>query len=89
MEDQTLHHRLETLGHKIDRVEARLREEAHQRHDTAHLTAKELKARYVVLQARLNREAAEAEAHGHHVSNLERSVEQWLDSFDNAHAASD
>ncbi|QFT59382.1 hypothetical protein FIU94_11155 [Sulfitobacter sp. THAF37] len=88
MTDDTLHERLETLGTKIHAAEARLREEAHLHHDSMHLTAKELRDRYNRLQARLNGDIADAEAHGQRISNLERSVRQWIDSFDTTHTAS-
>ena len=88
METHTLHDRLEALGRKIHAAEERLREREHLYHDTAHLTAKELKTRYRHLQARLNGEIADAELRGEHVSDLERSVRQWLDSIDTMHVSS-
>ncbi|WP_127107241.1 3-ketoacyl-ACP reductase [Pararhodobacter zhoushanensis] len=88
MENDALHDRLAALGTRIETAEAKLREQAHWRHDAAHLTANELKDRYERVQARLNGEIAEAEAHGHHVSDLERSVQQWFESFDSTHVAS-
>ena len=88
MENQDLHARLDALGRKIHATEQRLREKAHLYHDPTHLTAKELKQSYRNLQARLNGEIAEAEAQGHHVSDLERSVQQWLDSIDTTHIGS-
>lgn len=89
MENDSLHTRLEALRQKIDAAEKKLREQEHQRQDGAHLTAQELKDRYARLQARLNGEAADAEAHGHHVTDLERSVRQWVESFDTTHVAFD
>lgn len=88
MEHPSLHDRLEALGHKIHAAEKRLREESHLFHDKAHLTSQELKARYARLQARLNGESADAEANGHHVTDLERSVQQWLESIDPSHVGS-
>ena len=87
MENDTLHDRLQALGQKIHNAEEKLREQAHLRHDSAHLTAKELKERYARLQARLNSEFADAEAHGRHVGDLERSVQQWVESFDTAYVS--
>ncbi|MBN8292136.1 3-ketoacyl-ACP reductase [Rhodobacter sp. NTK016B] len=87
MENDTLHDRLQALGQKIHNAEEKLREQAHWHHDSAHLTAKELKERYARLQARLNGEFADAEAHGRHVSDLERSVQQWVESFDTAYVS--
>ncbi|MFZ5963041.1 3-ketoacyl-ACP reductase [Thalassococcus sp. BH17M4-6] len=88
MAHPTLHDRLDALGRKIHGAEQRLRDQAHLYDDHAHLSAKELKERYADLQARLDDEEADAEAHGHHVSNLERSVHQWLESYDTTHVAS-
>ncbi|GAA4217597.1 hypothetical protein GGQ68_002210 [Sagittula marina] len=88
MEKDPLHDRLAALGRKIHAAEQKLRDHAHLYHDQAHLTSKELKERYARLQARLDDEAADDEAHGHHVTDLERSVRQWLDSFDTSHTAS-
>lgn len=88
MENDTLHDRLEALGNKIHAATEKLREDEHLYHDSMHLTAKELKERYKRLQARLNGDIADAEAHGQHVTNLERSVRQWIDSFDTTHTAS-
>ena len=87
-QDQNLHARLEALGHKIETAETKLREKPHLHSEEKHLTAKELKDRYRHLQARLNGEIADEEAHGRHVSDLERSVRQWLDSIDTTHVAS-
>ena len=88
MENDTLHTRLEALGKKIEATEEKLRKNQHLYHDSMHLTAQELKDRYARLQARLGGEVADAEAHGHHVSALELSVRQWLDSVDSSHIAS-
>ncbi|MCB1369230.1 MAG: 3-ketoacyl-ACP reductase [Rhodobacteraceae bacterium] len=88
MTNQTLHERLEKLGHAISETRARMKREAHLFSGGMHLTADELKDRYRILQARLEAEVADAEAHGHHVSDLEKSVRQWLDSVDEAHRAS-
>ncbi|MGZ9810736.1 3-ketoacyl-ACP reductase [Pseudoroseicyclus sp. H15] len=88
MENASLHARMQALGHKLQAAEERLRKEAHLHQDSTHLTAKELRERYRHLQARLNSEAAEEEAHGHHVGDLERSVQLWLDSIDTSHVSS-
>ena len=84
MAHETLHERLQSLGHKIHAAEVSLREEAHLYREDLHLTAKELKTRYTRLKAR----HADAEAHDHHLTDLERSVQQWLDSIDTTHTAS-
>ena len=88
MQHVSLHDRLAALGRKIHAAEEKLREEAHLYRDSTHHTAQELKDRYKTLQARLTGEDADAEAHGEHMSDLERSVHQWLDSIDASHTAS-
>lgn len=81
MADSDLKTRLAALDAHIDRAEARLKlkdlfSADHQ------ATAAELKQRYRLLSERLQGEINEAEAHGHHVSDLEVSVRQWLDSLE-------
>ena len=44
--------------------------------------AAELRARYEALSRKLEAEVADAEAQGAHVSDLDRSVRQWLDSLE-------
>lgn len=88
MKSKDLHTRLERLGETISKTRKRMKREAHLFHDEMHLTADELKERYHALQDRLRGEVADAEAHGRHVSNLEKSVRQWLDSIDEDHRAS-
>lgn len=85
MAHKTLHARLETLGHKIEAAEEKLRAQAHHSNVSAHLTAQDLKERYARLQARLKHEVAEDEAHGQHVTDLEHSVQQWMESIDTSH----
>ncbi len=88
MKSKDLHARLERLGQTISKTRERMKREAHLFHDEMYLTAEELKDRYHILQERLRGEVADAEAHGHHVSDLEKSVRQWLDSIDEDHQAS-
>ncbi|MEO1138962.1 MAG: 3-ketoacyl-ACP reductase [Pseudomonadota bacterium] len=81
MPDPTLKTKLSELEARIDKAEARLRSKDlfsanHQ------VTAAELRQRYRVLSERLQGEINDAEAHGHHVGNLELSVRQWLDSLE-------
>ena len=87
MTDKTLHQRLEALGQKIRATEERLRRDAHLYRDSTHLMAQELRERHARVTARVHSAVADAEAHGHHVSDLERSVRQWLDSVDAEHTA--
>ena len=42
----------------------------------------ELRTRYNALTKKVRVEVAEAEANGHHVTDLEQSVRQWLDSLE-------
>ena len=86
--EKTLHDRLHALGQKIETAEARLRAASHLKNHGAHLTAQELRERYRHLQERLNGEAAGHDAHDDRVADLERSVHQWVDSFDTTHVAS-
>jgi hypothetical protein len=85
MKEPSLHARLVALGHKIEAAEARLREKAHLYPDETHQTRIELKDRYARLMERLNEEIAGEETHGQHVSDLERSVHQWMESIDTSH----
>lgn len=87
MKTNDLHDRLDALGKKITHTRERMNREAHLFHDEMHLAGEELKERYHILQERLRGEVANAEAHGHHVSDLEKSVHQWLDSIDEDHRA--
>lgn len=88
MESKDLHARLERLGQTISHTRERMKRESHLFQDEMHLTADELKQRYLALQDRLRGEVADTEAHGQHVSDLEKSVRQWLDSIDEDHRTS-
>ena len=72
----TLTERLEEIDHKIDAAEHMLKARAEWTHGNA-LTQKELLARYAVIKRRLNRDIADLEAHGHHVTALEASLREW------------
>tara|TARA_R100000687_G_scaffold65543_2_gene54251 strand:+ start:456 stop:701 length:246 start_codon:yes stop_codon:yes gene_type:complete len=76
-----LHTQLDAQAAQIDktRSEAKAKEAWHDGH---HLTAGELEARYAYPKGELDREVADADAHGRHVSNLEYSVRQWIDGRD-------
>lgn len=73
--------RLSELEAHINKAEARLRLKGLLSADHQ-ATAAELRDRYKALTARLREEKADAEAHGHHVGDLELSVRQWLDSLE-------
>lgn len=88
MDSANLHHRLERLGRTITETRVRMQRKAHLFQDEMHLTADELKERYHALQERLRGEVADAESQGSHVSDLEKSVHQWLDSIDEDHRVS-
>ena len=76
-----LHARLDALAARIDKTRSELKaKEAW--HDGHHLTAGELEARYAYLQKELSGEIEDLEAHGHRLSNLERSVRQWVDGLE-------
>ena len=71
-----LQQRLDALGQKIGAARARVK----QGHD--HPKARQLEERYRVLKRKLDEDTADAEAHGRHVSDLEKSVQGWIESFD-------
>ena len=73
--------RLDELGQHIDRAEQRLKLKGLFSADHQ-IKVSELLERYEALSRKLEAEVVEEEAHGHHVSNLERSVRQWLDSLE-------
>ncbi len=72
----TLTERLEEVGHKIDAAEHMLKARADWTHGNA-LTQRELLSRYAVIKRKLNRDIADLEAHGHHVTALEASLREW------------
>lgn len=59
-----------------------MQRERHLFHERDHLTAEDLRSRYKILHGRVTREVASEEAHSRHVTNLERSVREWLDGID-------
>lgn len=81
MDRPDLKSRLDALSDRIDRAEARLTLKR-ALHDERAQAMSTLRQRYAVLSEKVDAETAEAEAHGHHVSDLERSVRQWLDSLE-------
>lgn len=81
MSTTDLQTRLSTLQDHIDKAEARLKLKGLFSADH-HATSAELKQRHALLSGRLRDEITQAEQHGHHVSNLEASVRQWLDSLE-------
>lgn len=87
MAHHSLHDRLEALRHRITAAEDKLRDNAHLRHEH-HVTAKELRERHAHLHERLHDDVTEKEELGQHLTDLERSVQQWLDSIDTTHIAS-
>lgn len=76
-----LYSRLDALSRKVDDTGAQLKAKALW-HDGHHLTAGELKARYAYLQSELSGEVIDLEAHGRHVSDLERAVREWVEGLE-------
>ncbi len=81
MTKNALHARLDSLSEKISKARKQLRDQKAWS-DGHRLTSGELEARYKFLKSELDGEIADLEAHGHHVSNLEASVQKWFDSLD-------
>ncbi|WP_272007534.1 3-ketoacyl-ACP reductase [Roseovarius sp. ZX-A-9] len=73
--------RLDQLAQHLQRAEAKLKRQDIFSADHK-IKALELQERYEALSRKVHAEIAEAEAHGHHVSDLERSVREWLDSLE-------
>jgi len=73
--------RLDQLAEHLQRAEAHLKRGNIFSADHK-LKALELQARYEALSRKVHAEITEAEAQGHHVSDLERSVREWLDSLE-------
>ena len=89
MEHAPLRERLQKLGHVIEARATRLRHRAHLHPEETHLRGAELLARQRQLEARLTGEIEFDAAHGRAVSDLERSVQQWLDSTDADHTTTE
>ncbi|WP_294608031.1 3-ketoacyl-ACP reductase [uncultured Roseovarius sp.] len=81
MEQADLKARLDALGRNIERAEERLKLK-HLFSADHQIKASELRERYRVLCRKVQAEVAREEAHGRHVSNLERSLREWWDSFE-------
>lgn len=75
MTDTELQQRLDALGQKIGAARTQVKQE----HD--HQEARQLEERYRVLKQKVDEDVADAEAHGHHVTNLEKSVLGWIASL--------
>lgn len=76
-----LRSRLDQLERHIQTAKARLKRKNIFSADHQ-VNAAELAERYDALSRKVRDEVADLEAHGHHVSDLERSVRQWLDSLE-------
>jgi len=81
MSTSELGSRLEKLEEHIGAAEARLKLKGVISADHK-ATAAELRGRYAALTDKLREDKAEAEAHGHHLSDLELSVRQLLGSLE-------
>ena len=81
--DTDLDQRMQELGRKIDAAheKIRLRHVLFEEHGP---TADDLKKRHALLKKKLADEVSDAENHGRHVTELERSFRAWMDrvSFD-------
>jgi hypothetical protein len=75
-----IHDRLVSLGNRLAQAEQKLQEHAHLSKDHA-ATNLELRERYRKLKENVEREAQDAEAHGLHISSLEKSVRLWLEQI--------
>ena len=80
MDRTTLHERLEALAARIADARRELDQRGHW-NEGHRLAAGEMEARYRFLRDELASEVSAAEAHGHHVSALERSVRAWIDGL--------
>jgi predicted nucleic acid-binding Zn-ribbon protein len=81
MDMSDLKSRLDALDRHIKEVEERLKLKGIFSADHQ-LKASELHERYRLLSQKLEEEVAAEEAQGHHVSDLELSLRQWLDSLE-------
>lgn len=81
MKTSDLKARLDQLDQHIQTAEARLKQKGILSADHQ-VTAAALRARYKTLSAKVQADVAQAEAQGHHVRDLERSLRQWLDSLE-------
>ncbi len=73
--------RLADIRDRIAAARARL-ELKNKFHDAHQATADELQARYELLQSQLADEIQDIEAHGRHVSSLEKSVLDWVNGME-------
>ncbi len=76
-----LHAKLDQLQQHIQAAEQHLQKKNIFSADHQ-VKAAELRERYKVLERQVQAEVAENEAHGRHVTDLEQSVRQWLDSLE-------
>ena len=81
MPTQDLKSRLDVLEQHIGEAEKHLKDKDLFSPDHAQ-TASELRRRYEVLLRKVQDDVADAEAQGHHVSDLETSIRQWLDALE-------
>lgn len=81
MTKDDLRARLSALSLRISEAQKRLRDQ--RKWSNVHrLTSGELQARHEFLQSELDDEIQELETHGHHVSMLEASIREWIDSLE-------
>lgn len=73
--------RMKELDQNIQHVKARLKHKGLLSADHQ-ATSEELRERFKALSQKVQAEIANEEADGHHVSALEASVRQWVDSLE-------
>lgn len=78
--EQELHDRLETLKVRIDEAQEKERLR-HVMHNGDCPSASDLSKRYHAIQDMVAEQTEDREAHGEHLSSLEKSVMEWFDSF--------
>lgn len=81
MNTPDLRARLDQLEQHIQTAESHLKQKGLFSADHQ-VTAAELRTRYKMLSAKVQADVADAEAQGHHVTDLEKSLRQWLDSLE-------
>jgi hypothetical protein len=78
---EELHEKLEAISTKVEHARQQM-DFKRGLNDGHNLSSGELLARYKFLKAALVDEVAESEAHGHHVSALEKDALNWINSID-------
>lgn len=81
MKEADIHSRLSALEVKLNKAQHQLDVKGHL--NAVHNTSiAEIRERYDILNNKITNEVKNAEAHGHHVTDLEQSLRLWLDGLD-------